>query len=152
MTGSHAHGCRGELIIQAVFRERHAALRRLLRSASTEDLEWPSRATGRRPLHQAAENRCCFCLRELVTAGAIVDSVDDSGWTALFWAVDADIDNSVQNGDPLLWETVEALLDLGADPYFVAPNGKTPSKIAGAYKCEDRYAALLARRRTMRSS
>jgi ankyrin repeat protein len=83
----------------------------------------------------------------LAAAGAPIDILDEQGWTPLLWAVDADIDNTVQNGDPLELATAAALLELGADPRAVAPDGTTAMGIAAAYKCEEPLAALFARRR-----
>ncbi|MCH7596915.1 MAG: ankyrin repeat domain-containing protein, partial [Planctomycetes bacterium] len=77
-----------------------------------------SGAPTKSPLHEAAASGDTDRLKELLTAGAEVDSLDDAGQTPLHKAA--------AQGRP---EAVKLLLDKGADANAQDANGKTPLQL-----------------------
>ena len=77
--------------------------------------------SGWSALHFAAQSGAREIVRELVEAGAVVDSADEHGNTPLFRAVFA------YRGTA---EAVTSLLELGADPDHLNRHGMSPRKLA----------------------
>lgn len=91
-------------------------------------------------LHLAVEHQNAAALTLLLEHGADVESVDDSGCTALHHAIDTEADAAHQAGQAPVPTLTRLLLDAGADPHAKDSRGKTPLEIARDYD----YAAAVA--------
>lgn len=67
------------------------------------------------PAHDAVESGDLPRLRDLLDDGVDIDEVD-GGLTLLQHAIDVEVDQHVQSGEPLLVDITAYLLARGADP------------------------------------
>ena len=86
----------------------------------------PIDATGKGPMVYAAAKGYAGIVRMLLAAGVAVDARYDNDLTALMWAAGHTNDVPIKEG----LETVQILLDAGADPGFVDNRGRTALMIA----------------------
>ena len=92
----------GKFIFHASSGGDEAGLAELLADPRAEAvLSWSDSGQGWTSLHVAAEMRHADVIRALLRAGAPLEARDRQGWTPLFVAVDADIDASLQENEPL---------------------------------------------------
>jgi ankyrin repeat protein len=71
------------------------------------------------PLHEAAWTGDIAAIREIVNGGADINSADDSGATALYWAARGGHPlglHQCHGEDPARPEVIATLIELGADP------------------------------------
>jgi ankyrin repeat protein len=96
-------------------------------------------STGSTPLTQAAEMGNLAVARLLLEKAADVSHPNRRGNTPLHIAVDASIDEIIQDagkqGDELT-EMIELLLEHGASPAIRNPRGKTPLDLAAEYRAQ----------------
>jgi uncharacterized protein len=141
----------GKLIFYASSGGDEAGLAELLADPQAEAvLSWSDSGRGWTSLHVAAEMRHAEVIRALLRAGAPLEARDRQGWTPLFVAVDADIDASLQENEPLDLTCTKLLLAAGAAPEAVAPDGCTPVQIAERYGCTEAVRTLQKRPPTKR--
>jgi hypothetical protein len=93
-------------------------------------------------LHIAAAAYQASVVRELVNAGALVAAANRRGAKPLHYAVDG-IPGSARWNPPSQQETVQCLIELGADPNSVDKNGTTPLHRAVRNRCAAAVEALL---------
>ena len=137
----------GKFIFHASSGGDEAGLAELLADPRAEAvLSWSDSGQGWTSLHVAAEMRHADVIRALLRAGAPLEARDRQGWTPLFVAVDADIDASLQENEPLDLTCTKLLLSAGAAPDAVAPDGCTPVQIAERYGCTEAVRAVQVRR------
>ena len=91
-------------------------------------------AHGQTPLMFSVENLHVKLVSLLLSNGAIVDLQDSNGASALFRAVDVEIQMAAQQSSPHRVEAVStvsrALLEFGADPNLKNHSGSSPLSIA----------------------
>jgi hypothetical protein len=98
--------------------------------------------SGDTALHIAAAAYEADLARELVSAGALVGAANRRGAGPLHYAVDGSPGSA--RWDPALQqETVQSLVELGADPNAVDKNGTTPLLRAVRNRCAAAVKALL---------
>ncbi|MBO3751162.1 ankyrin repeat domain-containing protein [Streptosporangiaceae bacterium NEAU-GS5] len=76
------------------------------------------------PAHRAVENKDLPRLRRLLDDGVDVEEVD-GGLTLLQHAIDVELDEHIQTGEPLHVDVTAYLLARGADP-LASPGGGAP--------------------------
>jgi ankyrin repeat protein len=84
------------------------------------------RESGWTLLHIASEFQCVEAIEYLIGLGCDPNSPDMYGQTPLHFAVDSEIDATIQTGVPLLYKTTKRLLELGADLNVKNNKGETP--------------------------
>jgi ankyrin repeat protein len=104
------------------------------------------------PLGVAAELEYPHIAELLLAAGADINKPDGEGDTPLHLAVIGSIDGTIQTGGSygdVRTDTIQFLLDRGADPEVRNDNGETPRDWARYYKCEKLMELLQAKARGM---
>lgn len=96
-------------------------------------------------LHQACEHGNLELISIIILAGASPDLVPPCGYPAIFQALDADIDGSIQNNWPIDLKTVKHLIECGVSIDCRDESGKTPREYAASYGslAQDAYDDIL---------
>ncbi len=105
-----------------------------------------SRDEGSGLIHYAIDAENYAAINWLVANGADINAVDTMGWSALHYAVDADIDVAVQANLPVEFRGARFMLSTGVDATIKDNNGFTARDIAAEYGATvlDRYDQLLS--------
>jgi len=96
-------------------------------------------------IHYAIDAENYAAINWLVANGADINAVDTMGWSALHYAVDADIDVAVQGNLPVEFRGARFMLSAGADAAIKDNSGFTARDVAAEYGATvlDRYDQLL---------
>ena len=118
-----------EAFCKAAFEGDVDTLRRLLaEGAGIDTIGW----FGLTPLISAVEGGPLDAIRFLLDAGADVNATDTGGTTPLLQAIDVECDaaSQMQNQAEPSTDSVELLLEYGADPRRPSRKGETPLEVA----------------------
>jgi ankyrin repeat protein len=107
------------------------------------DLAWRDPSSGWTLLHVAVEHRCAEVVEKLASVGVDLEAMDNTGWTPLCLAVDADIDAAAQAKAPCDLRMTRILVQLGCDPN--GGRGTSPTAIAKEYGNSDALRLLTHR-------
>lgn len=96
-------------------------------------------------IHYAIDAENYAAINWLVANGADINAVDTMGWSALHYAVDADIDVAVQANLRVEFRGARFLLSAGADAAIKDKSGFTARDVAAEYGATvlERYDQLL---------
>lgn len=97
-------------------------------------------------IHYAIDAENYAAINWLMANGADINAVDTMGWSALHYAVDADIDVAVQANLPVEFRGARFMLSTGVDASIEDNSGFTARDIAAEYGATvlDRYDQLLS--------
>jgi len=102
--------------------------------AAGGDLQQIPSEAGWSLMHIACENNNESLIRALFTADTdLLNTRADCGYPPIFQALDIDIDEAIQTGQPITFETTRLMLELGADSTLKDEKERTLREFAQIY-------------------